>query len=157
MMSDLSEGRRDRQGRALLRAAAAAGGVQAALHLFLFVRAAPAPGSTAGKIVTTMRDQALPGAPDPSYWSMYFGYGLLAAMSTLVGALLVLLLSTFDAGSRRLARRLTGLLVVANLAHAGLVSIYFFPLPILFDLLVAFLLGTAWLALGKPHSAPSNG
>jgi hypothetical protein len=125
-----------------IRAAAIAAFVQCAAHFTLFVSARPKHGAAEEAVVAAMRDNRF--GPH-SYWDMYFGYGLNAAGAVLAEALILwFLVRPFRDASARLAPVLV-VLIAANLLHAALVLRYFFPLPALFDGLVATLLLAALL------------
>jgi hypothetical protein len=134
-----------RGGKLILRVAAIVAMLQAAAHLALFLRSEPRPGSAAWPLVEAMRVQVAPG--HTTYWGMYFGYGLLAALMAFFIAALTWLASTFDAGSRRIAEPLVGMIFAAVAIHAILSARYFFVLPLLFDTVVAALLAAGWVAI----------
>lgn len=129
-----------------LRAAAIAAFVQGLAHLILFVRAHPTHGAAEEAVVAAMQGNRFDfGGGLHSYWDMYFGYGLNAAGAVLIEAIILwLLVRPFRDDPARLAPVLATL-ALANLLHAGLVLHYFFPLPALFDGLVAALLLAALL------------
>jgi len=133
-----------------IRAAAVATLVQGLAHLILFVRAHPTHGAAEEAVVATMRDNRFDfGGGLHSYWDMYFGYGLNAAGAVLVESLVLwLLVRPFRADPQAVAPILA-LLVLANVLHAALVLTYFFPLPAMFDGLVAALLLAALLPARK--------
>ena len=129
-----------------IRAAAVAALVQGAAHFTLFIRSRPTHGPAEEAVVAAMQNNRFDFGGGPhSYWDMYFGYGLEAAGVVLFEALILWLLARpFRADPRGLAPVLI-VLIVANLAHAALVLRYFFPLPAMFDGLVAGLLLAALL------------
>ena len=137
-----------------IRAASVAALVQGSAHLALFVSARPKHGPAEEAVVAAMQDNRFDfGGGSHSYWDMYFGYGLEAAGVVLFEALILwLLVRPFRADPRGTAPILA-VLVLANLAHAALVLRYFFPLPALFDGLVAGLLLAA-LLLPAPKAQP---
>jgi hypothetical protein len=135
-----------RRPKLILRVAASVATLQAAAHVILFLRSQPNPGSAAWPLVQAMRMETAPG--HTTYWGMYFGYGLLAALMAFFIAGLIWAAASFDAGSRRLARLLVGITSVAVVSHAVLIARYFFILPLLFDIIVAVLLACSWIALG---------
>lgn len=141
----------ERRARLVLRVAAALATLQAAAHLTLFLRSMPGPNSPAWPLVQAMRGQAGPG--HTTYRGMYFGYGLLSAVTALFIACLIWLAASFDAGSRRLARRLVAIVLLAVAVHAVVIALYFFPVPLYFDILVAALLAGGWMALGQEEAA----
>lgn len=138
----------EQRARLILRVAAAVATLQAAAHLTLFLRSQPKPGSAVWPLAQAMRAQAAPGHTD--YWAMYFGYGLLSAVTAVLIAALIWLAASFDAGSRRLARWLVAIVLVAVLVHAAVIARYFFPVPLYFDILVAALLALGLTAMRGP-------
>lgn len=132
--------------RVLLRSAAVLATIQAMAHLTLFLRGQPAPGSPVWPLVEAMKAQA--GAGNTNYWGMYFGYGLLSALTAFLIAALICLASLYDEGSKGLARTLVLIVLVAIALHALVIQRYFFALPLYFDIIVALLLALAWAKLG---------
>ena len=108
-------------------------------HGTLFVRATPTHGSTEVAVVDAMRSHAFKFASRPrTYWDMYFGYGLQAAFGCLVEAVLFWQLAGAPSGSAALVRSIVVLFALANVAHIIMLVRYFaFPLPIVFDALIA--------------------
>lgn len=137
--------------RSILRVAAGVATLQAAAHLTLFLRSQPTPGSPVWPLVQMMKAQAAPG--HTNYWAIYFGYGLLSAVTAFFVACLIWLASTFDSATLKMARRLVGIVLVATAAHAIVIARYFFPVPLYFDILVAALLAAGWFAMGDRGSA----
>ena len=137
-----------------IRAASVAALIQGSAHFALFVSARPKHGAAEEAVVAAMQDNRFDFGGGPhSYWDMYFGYGLEAAGVVLFEALILwLLVRPFRADPRAVAPILA-VLVLANLGHAALVLRYFFPLPALFDGLVAGLLLAA-LLLSERKSQP---
>src|SRR5438477_11185070 len=131
----------------VLRAAAVMATIQAAAHLALFLRSKPLPGSAAWPLIEAMKAQTAPG--NTTYWGMYFGYGLLSALTAFFIAALIWLASTFGEGSRQLAGRLILVVLVTVALHAAVIVRYFFALPLYFDIIVAVLLGISWVRLGS--------
>jgi hypothetical protein len=131
----------------ILRVAASVATLQAAAHVTLFLRSQPRPGSAAWPLVQAMRMQTAPG--HTTYWGMYFGYGLLSALTAFFIAALIWLAASFDGGSRRFARWLVALTLVALAIHAALITRYFFILPLVFDVIVVALLAFGWIALAR--------
>jgi len=140
--------------KALLRSAAVIATVQAVAHLTLFLRGQPAPGSPVWPLVEAMKAQ--PGAGNTNYWGMYFGYGLLSALTAFLIAALIWLASAFDERSRGLARTLVLIVLVAVALHALVIQRYFFALPLYFDIVVAVLLTLAWERLGDQELATAT-
>ena len=136
---------------ALLRILAVVALLQFVGHGALFVRARPTHGPEEVAIVEAMQSHTFTFAAAPrSYWDMYFGYGLEAAFVCLIEALLFWLLAAAPPAASGLVRSIAVLFAVANTAHAVMLVRYFaFPLPMLFDGLIALgLLVVATIARG---------
>jgi hypothetical protein len=105
----------------------------------MFVRARPTHGAAEVAVVDAMRSQAFLFASAPrTYWDMYFGYGLEAAVVCLVEAILFWLLAGAAPGCAVLVRSVAALFAAANLAHIVMLLRYFaFPLPMVFDGIIA--------------------
>ena len=129
---------------ALLRILAIVALLQFIGHGTLFVRARPTHGPEEVAVVEAMRSHTFTFAAAPrSYWDMYFGYGLEAAFICLVEALLFWLLAAAPLAANGLVRSIAALFAIANVAHAVMLIRYFaFPLPMLFDGLIAVGLAT---------------
>ena len=113
--------------------------VQFVGHGTMFVKARPTHGAAEVAVVDAMRSQAFTFASAPrTYWDMYFGYGLEAAFVCLVEAVLFWLLAAAPPGSAPLVRSVAWLFAAANVAHIAMLVRYFaFPLPMVFDGLIA--------------------
>jgi hypothetical protein len=123
----------------LLRIVAVVALLQFIGHGAMFVRARPSQGPEEAAIVEAMRSRVFTFAAAPrSYWDMYFGYGLEAAFVCLVEALLFWLLAAASPVDVALVRSIATLFAVANAAHCVMLARYFaFPVPMLFDTLIA--------------------
>jgi hypothetical protein len=131
----------------LLRATAALTAIQGLAHGTLFLRARPRHGAAELALVEAMKSNRFDfSGLSRSYWDFYFGYGLESAAVCFFEAGQIALLAGMAQAQPRLARPMIALLLAANLGHALLTARYFFYLPVAFDLLVAALLGWAWLA-----------
>ena len=108
-------------------------------HGTLFVRARPTHGPEEVAVVNAMRSHAFAFAVAPrTYWDMYFGYGLEAAFVCLVEAALFWLVAATAPENRALVQSVAGLFAIANVAHIVMLVKYFaFPVPIVFDALIA--------------------
>lgn len=114
----------------------------------MFVSARPTHGPREVAVVEAMRSQSFTfGSAPRSYWDMYFGYGLEAAFICLVEAILFWLLAAASSGIS-LVRSVAWLFAIANVAHIVMLVRYFaFPVPMLFDAVVALgLIAAALLA-----------
>jgi len=123
----------------LLRIVAVIAFLQFAGHFTMFVRARPTHGPAEAAVVHQMRSQAFRFAAAPrTYWDMYFGYGLEAAFVCLVESVRFWILAGAPAGSGALVRSVAVLFAVANVAHGLMLVRYFaFPVPMMFDALIA--------------------
>jgi hypothetical protein len=108
-------------------------------HGTMFVRARPTHGPQEVAVVQAMRSQAFTFALAPrTYWDMYFGYGLEAAFVCLVEAVLFWLLAGTASQNGALVKSVAGLFAIANVAHLLMLVRYFaFPVPMVFDALIA--------------------
>ena len=134
-------------GPLLLRIVAVMALLQFVGHGMLFVRARPTHGPEEVSLVEAMQSRAFKFAVAPrTYWDMYFGYGLEAAFVCLFEAVLFWLLANGTCGDAGLVRSIAVLFAVGNVAHGVLLMRYFaFPVPIVFDAVIA--LGLTMVAL----------
>lgn len=132
-----------------MRAAAAVALVQAAGHAWLFLNAKPTHGAAEVEVIELMKARAFDfsGAMD-SYWSFYWGYGLMVILTCLVQAVLFWLLAGPIGRDPRGLRPVAALYLAAYLGHAFLAWRYFFMTPVIFDLLVAALLLAVFVLAG---------
>jgi hypothetical protein len=123
----------------LLRLIAVVAFVQFVGHGALFVRARPTHGPEEVAVVDAMRSHAFRFASAPrTYWDMYFGYGIEAAVICLVEAILFWLLAGAVSGNSSLIRSIAALFAAANIAHLFMLARYFaFPVPMVFDGVIA--------------------
>lgn len=127
----------------LLRVTAVVALLQCIGHLTLFVRAKPTHGDAEVTVVAAMKAHRFNfGGSTRSYWDMYYGYGLEAAFICLVEAILFWQLATIAGTVPAVLRPILALFLGANVAHAILVTCYFFLAPLVPDILIALLL--AW-------------
>ena len=108
-------------------------------HGALFVRARPTHGPAEAAVVEAMKSHAFTFAAAPrTYWDMYFGYGLEAAVVCLVEAVLFWLLAGAAQRDPTIVRSVSVLFAAANIAHLAMLARYFaFPLPMVFDGIIA--------------------
>jgi hypothetical protein len=133
----------------LLRVTAIVALLQFAAHGALFVRAKPTHGAGEIAVVQAMKDHQFDfGGAKRSYWDMYFGYGLEAAFICLVEAILFWQLAGSATVAPAAVKLIAGLFLAANLAHAFLITRYFFVVPLVPDVLIAGLLG--WILMRAP-------
>ena len=123
----------------LLRIVSVVAFLQFVGHGALFVRARPTHGPEEEAVVEAMRSRAFKFAAAPrTYWDMYFGYGLEAALVCLVEAVLFWQLAGGTTGDTALVRSIATLFAVGNVAHCVMLVRYFaFPLPMVFDAVIA--------------------
>jgi hypothetical protein len=141
----------------ILRIASVLAFVQAIAHAGMFLTAHPTHGPDEIAVVTAMKSHAFTfGGFSRSYWDMYFGYGLLAALVVVFEAMLFWLLAGLAHDEPARLRPIIGLFILYNLAHAALLFRYFFAVPIAADALVATALLWAFAAAGpsRAESAP---
>ena len=138
----------------VLRVAAVLAAVQGLAHGGLFMSAKPRYGAAEVAVVEAMKSNRFFGGATRSYWDLYFGYGLIAAATCLVEAVLLWQLVKVAESNPALVRPIVGLLVVANVGHALLVARYFlFYVPIAFDVLIAAALAWAFVLAGAARTA----
>ncbi len=87
-----------------------------------------------------------------NYWDLFFGYGLMAAFTCVVEAVLFWQLASLTLSSGFRGAPIVALFIVANLVHAILCWNYFFLTPIILDVAIACCLGLA-LTAGRLQAA----
>jgi hypothetical protein len=124
-----------------LKAAAGLALIQYIAHALLFFRAKPSHGQEEIDVVNTMKSHRWKfSGLERSYWDFYFGYGLLAILWGVVEIFLLWQVASIAAASSVSIIPFLVLLLIANIGHAILTMLYFFPLPAVFDLLIALVL-----------------
>jgi len=137
----------------LLRVTAVVALLQFFAHGALFLRAKPTHGDAEVSVVAAMKTHRFNfGGSMRSYWDMYFGYGLEAAFICLVEAVLFWQLATIAGAAPAMVRPIVVLFLVANIAHAILVSRYFFLTPLVPDVVIALLLTWTMVISGRGHA-----
>ncbi len=122
--------------------------VQYVAHAALFLSAKPTHGAAETAVVNLMKGPRFDFSGfSRSYWDFYFGYGLLAILWGLVEIVLLWQLSALAANDSSAVRPTVALLLLANVAHAVLALCYFFPAPVVGDVVVAVCLTWALVAL----------
>jgi len=141
--------------KTFLRAAAVVAFIQCAAHGFLLLSYEPSHGPDEVRLVQAMRSFRFDfgGSQPHSYWEMYIGYGLFAAVNCLIEALLFWWASRHTAGARGLVNAIIGIFLFANITYGALVWRYFFFIPLVMDTLVALCLAAAFLAGRTTQSA----
>jgi hypothetical protein len=79
-----------------------------------------------------------------SYWDFHVGFGHMAGVTFVMEAALLWLLAGLAGGAASI-KSLLAVLVVANIAIAGLQVVYFFWPPIILSVLATAILILAWL------------
>jgi len=117
---------------------------QYAAHTFLFTTAKPTHGPEEVSVVEAMKSSHFKfGIRAHSYWDMYFGYGLGQVLAGLLEVAFLWLIASQAVVGAPAIKPMISVLVGYNVLHAGLVWKYFsFPLPVIFDCLIAACL--AW-------------
>lgn len=122
--------------------------LQWAAHTILFLRARPSHGAEEIAVVETMKAHRFDLAGSSrSYWDLYFGYGLLAAVVVLVEAVLLWQLAGATVQARPLVTSIAALFLAYNLAHLVITARYFFITPMIPDALIAACLSAAIVLL----------
>lgn len=137
---------------AALRTASIIALLQWAAHTALFLRARPTHGAAEIAVVETMKSHRFNfSGAIRSYWDMYFGYGLIAAIIVLVEALLFWNLAGAASipDAQPLIFFIAVLFLAFNVGHALLAARYFFLVPIVPDVLIAICLGVAAVQLRR--------
>lgn len=143
----------------LLRVASGLALAQFVAHTSMLLSYSPKHGPDEAAVVEAMRSHlfSFGGFASHSYWDLYIGYGLMAALNCVVEAILFWQLAGMDKDAAFRTTPLIGLFCIANLAYAALVGRYFFFLPpIVFDLMIAVCLGLAIIAPHPKSSMPNQ-
>jgi hypothetical protein len=131
----------------ILRLAAILAMIQAVAHVTLFLGAHPTHGPDEIAVIGAMKSHVfLFGGFRRSYWDMYFGYGLLAALVVVFEAFLLWGLSALARDQPARLRPIIALLILYNVAHAALLWRYFFAVPIAADAVIALTLVWAFVS-----------
>ena len=139
---------------ALLRTAAVIALLQFVAHTSIFVFSTPRHGPAEAVVIEAMKSHSFDFSGSVrSYWDLYFGYGLLAALNCLIEAVLFWQLATLAARSLRDIRPIIALFAAANLAYAAMVLKFFFFVPLVPDLAIAACLGGALLSSRRSEVA----
>lgn len=138
----------------LLRSAAVLALLQYTAHTALFLFSSPAHGAEELTVIGTMKSHHfLAGGFERSYWDFFFGYGLLAILSGVIEVVLLWQLATLAQLTPARVRPIIALFAFANVAHAAVCWAYFFPTPIVADILIALVLVWAFVT-AEPKAAP---
>jgi hypothetical protein len=132
----------------LIRAASLVALLQFVAHGTMFLRYAPKHGPAEAAVVEAMRSQSFNfGGSVRSYWDLYVGYGLLAAFTCLVEAVLLWQLAALVSTTSAPVRPILALIILANLGHIALCWRYFFFVPMIPDAAIAACLAAALVTL----------
>jgi hypothetical protein len=138
----------------ILRLASLLALLQYSAHAFLFLSAKPTHGAAETAVIDTMKGHRFEfSGLSRSYWDFYFGYGLSAIVWGLVEIVLLWQLSTLATDNFSRVRPTIALFVLANVAHAILAWNYFFPAPVVGDVVVAACLAWTFFAAGSGDRA----
>jgi hypothetical protein len=140
----------------LLRVAAVVAALQGAGHATLILMQRPTHGPSEVALVSAMQSEAFWfGGVLRTYWGFYVGYAMMAALTCEFEALLFWRTATL-ADTPSITTVVASTFLAFNLVHAGIAMRYFFYLPVLFDLVLAGLLATAWLAARRSDVRPQR-
>jgi hypothetical protein len=130
-----------------LRIAAGVALVQYAAHAFLFLTAHPKHGAEEIALLEAMRSHAFDFSGSArSYWTMYFGYGLMAIVAGIVEVVALWLIAGLAKSDPKQVVPLVYLFLFADLAHCALAATHFFMAPVVADVVVGALLAWALVA-----------
>ena len=87
-----------------------------------------------------------------TYWDFYFGFGMFLTVSLLLISILLWQLASVAQTEPALARPFVGSICIAFVAFSMLSGLYFFIAPLLFDMVIAIILGTAFVLLPRRQS-----
>jgi hypothetical protein len=120
--------------------------IQYAAHAWLFLSATPEHGQEEVRLIDEMKSRKWNFRGFlRSYWDFYFGYGMLVILWGVIEVVLLWQLAALSAASESVAPLIITLLV-ANIGHALLTLRYFFLIPVVFDVLIAIVLGLSLAA-----------
>ncbi len=132
----------------LLRVAAILGVIQYAAHAWLFLAATPKHGHEEVELLQAMKSRRWRfGGFTRSYWDFYFGYGLMAILWGVIEMVLSWQLPGLVGTHSASVAPLIAAFLVANIGHAILTLRYFFLTPVIFDILIAIVLGAALITV----------
>jgi len=134
----------------VLRLASLLALLQYVAHAAMFLSAKPTHGPEELAVVEAMKGHRFQFSGfSRSYWDFYFGYGLLAILMGMVEIIALWQLATVAKTDPRLVRPMVGLFLLANVAHAILAWNYFFPAPVVGDVIVGASLLWAFVSSGR--------
>ena len=122
--------------------------IQYFVHALLFLRSKPRHGADEVAVINAMKSNRWSfNGFYRSYWDFYYGYGVLAILFGLVEIALLCMLMLTGEASLPLMKPIIGILFFANFIHTIVTLRYFFLMPLIFDLIISFLLALAWMQL----------
>ncbi len=141
----------------ILRLASIMAALQYLAHAALFLSAKPTHSAAEAAVIDAMKGHRFDFSGfSRSYWDFYFGYGLMAILWGLVEIVVLWQLSTLAANDTSKARPTVELFLFANVAHAVLGWRYFFPAPVVGDVVVAACLTWALVSLRSHERAEAR-
>ena len=142
----------------VLRMAAILALFEAVGHTFLFVTYMPKHGAEEIAVVDAMKLHRFSfGGFSHSYWELYFGYGLFAAVSCLIEAGVLWQIAAFARRGVSGIRSLVAVFFLGEVGYAVLVLKYFFLVPIISHFTMAALLILAFMtAESRLKAAPAG-
>ena len=131
--------------------------LEAVGHTFLFVSYAPKHGEEIAVVDAMKRHYFDVGGFSHSYWELYFGYGLFAAVSCLIEAGVLWQIAAFARRGVSGIRPLVAVFFLGEVGYAVLVLKYFFLVPIISHFTMAALLILAFMtAESRLKAAPAG-
>ena len=125
----------------LVKAAGIVSLVQGVAHGAMILLAKPNHGPSESMVVETMKHYVFNfSGAHRSYWDLYFGYALLAAITCFLEAALLWLMAPLASTDPARLRLLLIAVLLSVIAHACLVLRFFFYLPLATDFVVIVLL-----------------
>ena len=138
-----------------LRAASGVALMQYAAHAFLFLTARPKHGAEEIAVLETMRSHAFDfSGCTRTYWTMYFGYGLMVIVAGIVEVVALWLIAGLAKSEPKRVIPLVYLFLFADLAHGALAVTHFFKAPVVADLIVGVFL--MWSLIAARSDARSS-
>jgi hypothetical protein len=138
----------------LFRVAAAVALLQGIAHGTLIATYRPKHGVDELAVIDAMRAHHFDfGGASRSYWDFYLGYAIMAAFTCFVEAAILAQLPRAVQSGARITTGVAATFIAFNFVHASLGLRFFFPLPVVFDLVIATILVGALIASVPSRSA----
>jgi hypothetical protein len=132
--------------RRLVKAAAIVAFVQGVAHGAVILLGTPSHGPEESMVVDTMKRYVFNfSGAHRTYWDLYLGYALLAAVTCLLEAALLWLMAPLAITDPARLRLLLMAVVVSVIVHACLVLRFFFYVPLATDFVITVLLSLSIL------------